>query len=1288
MATIRHKINSLWLLLIFFLPALGFVGGGVAVYHQQAENYRNQVHNGLAAVSDLKVHQIVAWMDERRAHAVVLAENPFFCRSVADYQQAQGAEKARLGGELATFFLLLTRQQDYLTADLLSPQGERLVGSDPQSPAIGIHAQELLAKARERGIPVLSDLHRANLVHPPHLDCIIPVAVPGRAEGGRKTVVAYVLLRLDPSRTLYPLIQRWPTPSASAETLLVRGENGRVLYLNELRFQKNTALRLSSPLSSKWEPTVKAILGAAGPVDGMDYRGVGVLTYVSAVPGTSWKLLSKVDCEEVDAALQEEARGTIAIVALLSLVSALLVALLWYQREAKFRREKLVADLQQAALTKHFDLAMRHASDIILLADENQCIIEANDRALKVYGYSRGELIGMPGVRLRPPEQAEAFAETARKVLQERNLTFETVHCRKDGSTFPVEASLHVVPIQGHTFYQAIIRDITARRKIAATLQAERDSAQRYLDVVGVAIVVLDAAGRITQVNRAGCEMLGWESPAELLGKDWYAVFVPPEESEARRALYRRMLASGVPTHTGRPGDENRVVTRTGEERILHFTDRPVREADGRITGVIFSATDITERLRMEARLEHINRIYVMMSEINQAVIRTNNRDELFRMVCDSVVQYGKFRLAWIGLLERASGKITPVVQAGVSDGYVEKLDISIYPDQRSGQGPVGRAIRDNRCVFINNFEEESVLMPRQQQAAARGYSGFAVVPLRVGGAPAGILVIYASEQNLFGADEIKLIEEIGTDINFAIAKMEGEESHRLAESSRLRLAMVVEQTAEGVIITDMEGRMTYVNPAFEKMSGYAREEALGHNPHLLKSGKVAPEIYAQMWRNLRAGESWHGELVNKRKDGAFYEVEATLSPIRDEGGGTVGFVGTTRDITREKQLERQFMQAQKMETVGRLAGGVAHDFNNILQVVMGFCSMLLESMSPTDKHRTDVAEIQKAGRRATDLTRQLLAFSRKQVIEFKVIDVNLLVTGMNNMLRRLIGENIRLETKLAADLKRTKADSGQIEQVLMNLVVNARDAMPEGGALTLASDNVSLTETAVREASEARPGEFVCLTVADTGHGMTEYVRSHLFEPFFTTKGVGKGTGMGLATVYGIVKQHEGWIDVESEQGRGSSFRVFLPVSEGAVEAWQASSTTPSVIPRGNRQRILLVEDEPAVRQLAERLLTNNGYTVFPVAGVQEALELFQRDGRRFDLLLSDVVLEDGTGIELAEKLLTLKPKLPVIMCSGYADDEARRELIQSCGYRFLHKPYRQAQLLTMVNEVLAGSR
>ena len=503
------------------------------------------------------------------------------------------------------------------------------------------------------------------------------------------------------------------------------------------------------------------------------------------------------------------------------------------------------------------------------------------------------------------------------------------------------------------------------------------------------------------------------------------------------------------------------------------------------------------------------------------------------------------------------------------------------------------------------------------------------------------------------------------------------------AEEAHARLATAVEQAAEAIVITDTSGQILYVNPAFEKTSGYPRTEAVGRNPRMLKSGKHDSAFYHQMWDSVGQGKVWSGRIINKKKNGALYEEEMTISPIRDSAGKIINYVAVKRDVTQEVALEEQLRQVQKMESIGQLAGGVAHDFNNILIVIQGNASLLLDAKNLSEADVDLAKQIINAAERAAGLTRQLLVFGRKQVMQPAHLNLNQVVGNMTKMLQRILGEDIALRSDYTPILPLVFADAGMVEQVLLNLAVNARDAMPAGGRLIIATASKTIGQEYAQQNPAAAPGQCVCLSVSDTGCGIPPEHLSHIFEPFFTTKEIGKGTGLGLATVYGIVKQHRGWIEIDSQVGKGTTFRIYLPAARD-VTAKQKTTAVTAELPRGD-EVILIVEDEQAVRLLVGNLLQRCGYTVLLAVSGIEALNLWEQHKDEIQLLLTDMVLPDGMmGRELAEKLKGEKPKLKVVYTSGYSASVVGKGPSLVEGVNFLQKPYHPQKLAQTVRDCL----
>ena len=518
--------------------------------------------------------------------------------------------------------------------------------------------------------------------------------------------------------------------------------------------------------------------------------------------------------------------------------------------------------------------------------------------------------------------------------------------------------------------------------------------------------------------------------------------------------------------------------------------------------------------------------------------------------------------------------------------------------------------------------------------------------------------------------------------VRHAIDVYRKERQREKTEDTLRKLWRAVEQSADLVMITDREGVIEYVNPAFEAVSGYTPGELMGQTPRVLKSGQQNSELYKEMWQTILAGNVFRCTMVNRKKNGDVFVAEKTVTPLRDGEGRITHFISNDRDITDRRRLENQLQQAQKMDAIGRLAGGVAHDFNNLLMVISSYAELMLDSLAPLHPLRRNVDEIQKASRRAADLTRQLLAFGRKQMQSLQLLDLNLIIEDINKMLPRLIGEDIELVFVPGENLGKVKADPVQIEQILMNLAANARDAMPKGGRLVIETASLRLEDAYVQEHSIVPPGPYVLLTVTDSGSGIAPEHLSHIFEPFYTTKEEGKGTGLGLATVYGIVKQNSGFIWVYSEPGMGTTFKIYLPQARQAKLALQPPVPVEGC-PRGC-ETLLLAEDEDAVRQSTREFLSLSGYIVLEAKNGTEALALARAYNGVIDLMITDVVMPQMGGARLAAELASDRPEMRVLFVSGYAETTFQHHGAIDVTTRFLQKPFSLKTLARKIREIL----
>jgi len=885
--------------------------------------------------------------------------------------------------------------------------------------------------------------------------------------------------------------------------------------------------------------------------------------------------------------------------------------------------ERKRADQELHESEERYRSLVEAAPDVIYtVSAEDGSLTSLNPAFETLTGWSRAEWLGKPFVGMVHPDDLPVAVERFQKALRgEMHPPRELRVLCKSGEYLVGEFTSTQQVKDGKVVGQlAIARDITDRKRAEEALIEERYLLHTLMDNLPDAVYFKDRESHFTRINKADVKLFGLSGPAQAVGKTDFDFFTTEHAQEAYNDE-QQIIRTGQPV----VGKEEMETWPDGHVTWASTTKMPLRDAKGNIIGTFGVSRDVTERKRAEAELRASETRYRRLFEAA--------RDGIFILDADSweIRDVNPFLLNLLGfsraeLLGRKLWEIGPL-----RDVLLSKVD----------------------------FEE----------LQTREFIRYENLPLET---REGKHVEVEFVSNVYISGDRKVIQCNIRDIT----------ERKRAEAEHVRLVTAIEQSAEAVLMTNTEGEIQYVNPAFTRITGYSRDEVLGQNPRILKSGKQDPAFYQQLWATILKGEIWHGELINRRKDGSLYSEQMSIAPVRSAGGEVTYFIATKQDVTEHKKLEQQLIQAQKMEAVGRLAGGVAHDFNNLLTIINGYAQLLIEPISPQDPRRGHLKEILTAGERAASLTRQLLAFSRRQVLEPRVLNLNSVLADVAKMLRRLIGEDVELVATLKPDLGRVKVDPGQIEQVIMNLAVNARDAMPQGGKLFVETSNVEIDANYARSHSPMMPGKYVMVAVSDTGCGMDLETQAHLFEPFFTTKEKGHGTGLGLATVYGIVKQSGGFIWVYSVPGRGSTFKIYLPVVEEALPTAEPAEV-PAELAKGS-ETVLVVEDEGGVRSLVCEALASHGYKVLEAAGAASALEISEKYTEPIHLLLTDVVMPQTGGKELAKGFSTLHPETKVLYMSGYTDDAIVRHGILERGTSFLQKPFQPRALLLKIREVL----
>lgn len=744
------------------------------------------------------------------------------------------------------------------------------------------------------------------------------------------------------------------------------------------------------------------------------------------------------------------------------------------------------------------------------------------------------------------------------------------------------------------------------------------------LSLENVYHIVLNASFHIEYLNQNALKFLA-DSEARIIGKNWLESYIPAKIKKTIKKGYQQLKANGT---VNKEIKQYPIINGNAEEKVFFWQYTLLSSSHIALIGqsIPDSPTnqDITER-SSNPNPKSDEKYRNLFDYSNDSIVLHDLEGNILDVNTKALEQFGYNNQEMLSL--------------NISDLHSEnQIDLS--------RKLIKKIAKDGFIRFEIDFKKKD-----------------------------GEIFSADVSSSIYESGSTKIVQGIIRDIT------ERKKVEETIKESEEKYRSFVEEDLTADYISTPDGQIMYCNPAFLEIFKFkSLEHALQTNTTSLYE---YPEDRFDLLSKLKEG----GKLVNyemrlRTRDGESIHVIANIIGKFSESGALTEIKGYLYDITEHKKMEKQFWQAQKMEAVGRLAGGVAHDFNNILSVITGYSDLLLHKLHSDDPIRKDIEMIQKAGDRAGSLVRQLLAFSRRQVLQPKILNLNSLLHDLEKMLHRLIGEDIRLITKTDKALGAIKADPSQIEQVIMNLAVNARDAMPDGGQLTIETKNITLKQEMVEQQVTMKAGPYVLLSISDTGSGMDSETQVNIFEPFFTTKEKGKGTGLGLSTVYGIVKQSEGYIWVYSEQGTGTTFKIYLPVVKEAIEKFVKEVLKPETLRGG--ETILLVEDNDAVREVAEVILKEYGYNVMIAGNGEEALTLAEKHTENIDLLITDVVMPGISGQTLAERAAPSHQEMKVLYFSGYTEDAIVHRGILNSNMKFLQKPFGTEDLLRKVREVL----
>ena len=890
---------------------------------------------------------------------------------------------------------------------------------------------------------------------------------------------------------------------------------------------------------------------------------------------------------------------------------------------------------------KWFDAIFHGARDAIFIADEDALFVNCNKAAEILTGYSLDELHSMTIKDLHEPEDLDAFNKFFLKILSGEEITSEAKILRKDGTKVDVEFSNKSLRIDGKSYMHTIARDISKRKLTEENLIKGEKEYRELFENSPIGIFKTDSEGNVLKVNPEMARILGAESPEEALARFQnlsQSLYVDPK----RRDLLLKILRD-----KGFVKDFEYEAVRLDGKRITLNMDARIRGKNPEGTFIIDGFTsDITDRkMAEEALSDNYKKYYSFLNTTSEGVYL-----QQLEIPVDTSLPVEEQIDAFYDNAYFAECNDALARMYGFSN-QKEILGKKLVEFHGGRNHPINR--NEVRRFIENGYREHSEL---SHETCSDGKERWFLNT--TSGVVEGGKLLY-----LWGTH---------TDIT----------ENRRAEDEIIKLSEAIAQLEEIVVITDANGIILYANPAFERITGYPEEKTIGQKPSMLKSGVHDEQFYSELWRTISEGKRWSGNLTNKRIDDSHFTASCSISPVKNREGEITNYVWISRDITKEIFLKKSIEQAQKMEAVGTLAGGIAHDFNNILTSVLGFTELALNDVEKDSIQEERLQAVYSAGRRAKDLVKQILTFARKTDEETKPIQVNIILKEALKLLRPTIPTTIEIRQDLRSDSQIMGAPT-HVHQIIMNLCTNAAQAMEdEGGIMTVSLKDVRLAQEFTKKHLGMTPGDFLELKISDTGKGIHPKILGSIFEPYFTTKAKGEGTGMGLATVHGIVKKYQGEILVSSKLNKGTEFTVYLPVCRKKAPSKKYSFGD---LPGGD-ENILIVDDEIQVAKITGLSLGRLGYNVTTLTSSLEALEVFESNPDAFDLVITDMTMPGMTGDRLTSKLLNIRPELPVILCTGYAKKFAGKEANIKGVRAFAYKPVTSSDLAGLVRRVLDG--
>jgi PAS domain S-box-containing protein len=1121
----------------FFVTAAVIASSGVWYYRAEVRNLTHEKYETLRAVGNLKASQIRQWRKNHESEIARAVRDSDVRRAVARTITNPQDRDSKIA--LRQSMQAEEEDPDHVGFLLFDPDANLLDASVGEHPvADGATVEAVRQAANDRRI-VFSHFFRS-----PDGTVFLDLAAPVMDADGR--MIAVLVMRHEADAYLYPLIRSWPTSSPSAETLLVGQCGDDAVFLNDVRHRPGAALSLRFPLANTNLPATQAIRGKRGVFEGVDYRGVPVVSDLQPVPESPWFIVSKMDRDEIYAEARFRAFSITLIAGLTILVTAGILAAFYRRRQAVIAGNLLASEAQRARDLERHRVVTHAAMDGFLLVNSEKRIVEVNDAYCRISGYPAEELLKMSIDDLHDAATTANIGRHIETLIAKGTDRFETRHRRRDGGLLDVEISAQHRPSDG--LFVVFVRDITAKK--------------------------------------------------------------------------------------------------AAEEKILRLT-----------------------------------RFYAATSYCNQAIVHSEDAPTLFQKVCRVLVEHGGMKMAWVCMTDEATARVVHAASHGAGTAYLKDIEILLTPDSPLGRGPTGTSIREGRPVWCQDYENDPSTAPWRERAAPFGWKSSASIPLRLRGKPVGALTIYGGEVGAFDREVRNMLAEMADNISFAMDTYAHEDERKRVVAELQSLRTAVEQSADTIVITDTAGTIKYVNPAFEKSTGYSAAEALGKNPRVLNSGEQSPEFYRDLWRTVASGKTWRGQFHNRRKDGTLYWESATISPVFNEGGEIIQFIAVKDDITDRKAMEANLLELlDRAESANRAKSEflavMSHELRTPLNGVLGFADLLSET--PLDPDQAEFTRtIKNSGEHLLQVVNDILDFSSIEKGSMRLASAPVPITELvesacATITKAASDKHIAFRCEIARGLPREiVGDARRIRQILINLLGNAVKFTSSGSVA------VSVSSAAADQRN------FLEFSVRDTGPGMDPATIALLFKPFSqadsTMSRRFEGTGLGLAISQRLAIAMGGIISVVSAPGEGSTFTLRLPLDQPAPapEVRPTSEVRPAA-DAGCGRRVLVAEDDRVNSVLATKMLELLGYEVETASDGDRAVDAFAPG--KFFAILMDMQMPRMDGIDATRVIRRREAgtgsRVRIIALTANVLPGDRERCIEAGMDDFLTKPFKKNDL------------